>query len=323
MLDLSNIPEAFGEVLRGAADTPQIAAFLQALNQRGIQTADLVALVQAMRAHALPFPAMPDAIDVCGTGGDGLNTPNISTAVAFVVAGCGVPVVKHGNRAASSSSGSADVLEALGVNIMAHAETSARALREAGLCFLFARSYHPAMLHVAEARKQLGTRTIFNLAGPLANPARPGYQLVGVYDKVWLQPMAEALQALGSKAIWVVHSRDGMDELSTMAPNDIVSLREGALHSFTLDPAAYGLERPEPGALRGGDASTNALIIRAMLDGQTGPLQDIVCLNAAAALCVTGKVHDISAGLIRARAAISSGAAANCLKQLVSITKAA
>ncbi len=311
----------FADLLTGEADTPQIVTFLTALNRRGIRAADLTALVKAMRAAALPFPAMPDAIDVCGTGGDGLDTPNISTAVALVVAGCGVPVVKHGNRAASSRSGSADVLEALGVNLAATTETAGIALQQAGICFLFARSYHPAMQHVAAARKAIGERTIFNLAGPLANPARPQRQLVGVYDRAWLRPMAEALRDLGSRHAWVVHSRDGMDELSSRAPSDVVRLKDGILTEDVINPEDYGLPCPPPDALRGGDAKENAALIRSLLAGEPGPLQDIVCLNAGAALIIAEHAPTLAEGILLARDAISSGKAAHRLTQLIATSR--
>lgn len=311
----------FADLLRGAADTPQIMAFLTALNRRGIKAADLTALVKAMRASALPFPPQPDAIDVCGTGGDGLDTPNISTAVAFVVAGCGVPVVKHGNRAASSRSGSADVLEALGVNLNADSTMAVQALQTANLCFLFARAYHPAMQHVAAARKAVGERTIFNLAGPLANPAQPQRQLVGVYDAAWLKPLAEALRDLGSRCAWVVHSRDGMDELSTRAPSDIVRLHNGMLTVDVINPEDYGIPIPPPEALRGGDAAENAAQIRALLAGAPGPLQDIVCLNAGAALVVAERAATLAEGIAAARLALQQGKAAASLNQLIAATR--
>lgn len=313
----------FADLLNGAADTPQIAAFLTALNRRGVTAADLTALVKAMRATALPFPPQPAAIDVCGTGGDGLDTPNISTAVALVVAGCGVPVVKHGNRAASSRSGSADVLEALGVNLAADPATAVQALHTANLCFLFARTYHPAMQHVAAARKAVGERTIFNLAGPLANPAQPQRQLVGVYDTAWLKPMAEALRDLGSRSAWIVHSRDGMDELSTRAPSDIMRLHNGVLSADVINPQDYGIPLPPPEALRGGDAEENATQIRALLAGEPGALQDIVCLNAGAALVVAARAATLAEGIAMARQAIQQGKAAASLNQLIAATRPA
>lgn len=320
MTDTFDPHSFFATLLAGGSDTAVVLQYLKQQEKQGIFPETLVALVEAMQAHALPFPAMPDAIDVCGTGGDGLNTPNISTAVALVLAGCDVPVVKHGNRAASSACGSADVLEALGVQLETSAEIAVQALRQANICFLFARHYHPALRHAAEARKLFGKRSIFNLAGPLANPARPGRQLVGVYDKAWLQPMAEALRSLGSATAWVVHSRDGMDEISTMAPTDIACLSAGRITTFTLDPADYGLAPPRPEELAGGDAAVNAQLLRGLLAGKTGALHDIVCLNAAAALVVAERAKDIAAGLALVHQSLQSGAAAHALTQLVAIT---
>lgn len=320
MTDTFDPHSFFATLLAGKSDTAATLRFLEQQEKQGIVPETLVALVEAMRTHALPFPALSDAIDVCGTGGDGLNTPNISTAVALTLAGCGVPVVKHGNRAASSACGSADVLESLGVRLEVSAETAAQALRQANICFLFARHYHPALRYAAEARKLFGKRSIFNLAGPLANPARPGHQLVGVYDKTWLQPMTVALRILGSTSAWVVHSRDGMDEISTTAPSDVVRLRDGQITSFTLSPADYGISPPPPGALAGGDATVNARLLRGLLAGEAGALQDIVCINAAAALVVAERATDIANGLEMARQSLQNGTAAHALAQLVTIT---
>ncbi len=320
MTDTTDLHSFFVTLLAGKSNTANTLRFLEQQEDQGIDADDLTALVQAMRSHALPFPSTPEAIDVCGTGGDGLNTPNISTAVALTVAGCGVPVVKHGNRAASSACGSADVLEELGVKLEVPVGTAIQGLREAHICFLFARLYHPALRHAAEARKLFGKRSIFNLAGPLANPAHPRRQLVGVYDKAWLQPMAEALRQLGSIVSWVVHSRDGMDEISTLAPSDITCLRNGKITTFTLFPADYGLVPPRPEELAGGDATENARLLRGLLAGETGALHDIVCLNAAAALVVADNAANIAEGLEHARQSLQSGAAAQALARLVTIT---
>jgi anthranilate phosphoribosyltransferase len=321
MPDLSNITKSFANLLSGDADTAQSVAFFETLSKRGNQTADLVALVRVLRDQALPFPPQPQAIDVCGTGGDGLDTPNISTAVALVVAGCGVPVVKHGNRAASSQSGSADVLEALGVHVEASAAASLHSLQQAHICFLFARHYHPAMRHVATARKAYGKRTLFNLAGPMANPAMPRQQLIGVYDRAWQRPMAEALHALGSHTVWVVHSRDGMDEISTLAPSDIVCMKNGIITELVINPTDYHLLCTDASALRGGDAHHNASLIRAVLDGTPSALADIICLNAAAALVVADHASSIADGLTEARKALTNGAARSCLEQLILLSQ--
>lgn len=296
---------------------------LHQLAARGMKAHDLIALVQTLLDHALPFPAMPEALDVCGTGGDGLDTPNISTAVALVTAACGVKTVKHGNRAASGRCGSADVLEALGVRLEVPPETALQALYATNLCFLFARQYHPVLRHVAAARKTFGQRTIFNLAGPLANPARPGRQLVGVYHADCLQPMADALRVLGVRSAWVVHSRDGMDEISTLASTDALCLRDGSISPLVIDPADYGLSLTDAIALQGGDISHNAALLRHLLDGEAGPLQDIVVLNAAAALVIADHAADLASGIAIARQALMSGAAKHTLQHLATITRSA
>ncbi len=312
---------SFNALLSGELDTPAIITFLEGLNARGITSGDLVMLAQALRTHALPFPPQPDALDVCGTGGDGLDTPNISTAVALVLAGCGVKVAKHGNRAATGRCGSADVLEALGVKLEVSAATAERALRETNLCFLFARHYHPAMRHVTAARQQIGKRTIFNLVGPLANPAHPTRQIVGVFDRAWLRPMAEALHALGCHSAWVVHSRDGMDEISTLAPTDVLMLHRGVFRETVIDPAAYGLQLHDPSELQGGDIATNAALLQDLLNGTSGALQDIVILNAAAALVMAEQAATVEAGITQARQALTSGIAKKMLEKFVTLSK--
>jgi anthranilate phosphoribosyltransferase len=319
-LTAATMEAACAVIFNGQAVTADIAEFLRILAERGETAAELIGLVRALHAHAVPFPAAPSAVDVCGTGGDGHNTVNISTAVAFTVAGCGVRVVKHGNRAATSKSGSADVLEALGVKIDAAPELSQLALERANICFLFAPLYHPAMRHVAEARRLVGRRTIFNLAGPLANPAKPQRQLVGVFHHDWLSPIAESLRVLGGQAAWVVHSRDGMDELSLAAVADIAQLRHGTITMTSLNPTDYGLQPPQPNALQGGDAATNATTIRNLLAGATGAVQDIVALNAAAALVIAERAPTIEAGITMARHALTTGAAQTALDQLIAIT---
>lgn len=311
---------ACDSMFRGDVATAEITAFLKILAVRGETKDELAGLIQSLRGHTVPFPAQPQAIDVCGTGGDGQNTVNISTAVALTVAACGVPVVKHGNRAASSKSGSADVLEALGVKIDVTPALSLRALEQAGICFLFAPMYHPVMHHVAEARRMAGQRTIFNLAGPLANPAQPKRQLLGVFHCDWIMPMAETLQALGGTDAWVLHSRDGMDELSLNAISDIAQLHSGTLRLAALDPKDYGLAPAPQNALRGGDATANAATIRHLLDGNAGALQDIVALNSAAALVISGRMSDIAQGIVTARNALNNGAACVTLERLIAIT---
>lgn len=323
MSKISNEPFDFQQLLSSNTAAPAMLEKLQQLSARGMKSHDLVALVQTLLDHALPFPAVPEALDVCGTGGDGLDTPNISTAVALVTAACGIKTVKHGNRAASGRCGSADVLEALGVQLEVSPETSLQALHATNLCFLFARQYHPVLRHVAAARKAFGQRTIFNLAGPLANPTRPGRQLVGVYHADCLQPMVDALHLLGVRSAWVVHSRDGMDEISTLAPTDALCLRDGIISPLVIDPADYGLSLTDATALQGGDISHNAALLRRLLDGGPGPLQDIVVLNAAAALVIADHVPDLASGIATARQALTSGAARNTAQQLTKITRSA
>jgi anthranilate phosphoribosyltransferase len=266
----------------------------------------------------------PDgAIDTCGTGGDASGTFNVSTAAAIVVAACGVPVAKHGNRALSSRAGSADILTALGVNIEADLALVERAIRGAGIGFMMAPRHHGAMRHVAGARVELGTRTIFNLLGPLANPAGARRQLMGVFALEWLEPIAQVLGQLGAERAWVVHGADGLDELSTTGPSHVAELRDGRVTSFEVMPEQAGLPRARRDDLRGGDATTNADALRALLDGVRGPYRDIVVLNSAAALIVAGRADDLEDGAVRAVDAIDNGAAKDVLKALVAITNEA
>jgi anthranilate phosphoribosyltransferase len=264
-----------------------------------------------------PVKAPDGAIDLCGTGGDGLGTLNISTAVSFVVAAAGVPVAKHGNRSASSRSGAADVLEALGVKLglePAHAE---QVLDRTGIVFLFAQTHHPAMRHVGPARKQIGRRTIFNLLGPLASPARVRRQLVGVFSADWLEPYAHALNQLGSSRASIVHGRDGLDEVSISAPTQMASLKDGGVALSEITPEAAGLSRHPLTAIVGGDAAHNAAALRRLFDGETSAYRDIVCLNAAAALMVADAASDIKAGVDIAGRMLSTGAARDKLNQLI------
>jgi anthranilate phosphoribosyltransferase len=262
-------------------------------------------------------------VDIVGTGGDGRNTLNISTAAALVVAGCGVPVAKHGNRAATSASGSSDVLAALGVNLEPPLGLVEQCLHEAGICFLFAPRHHPAMRHVAAIRRKLGVRTIFNLLGPLTNPANVKRHLIGVYEAVRLRPMAETLQKLGSETVWLTHGRDGMDELTTTDASSAVSLSNGVLKEFDIVPEQAGLARARAEQLRGGDAAFNAAALKRLLDGEQGPYRDIVLLNAAAALAVAGKAPDLAKGAVLAAQALDSGAARDKLQKLIAWTNRA
>jgi anthranilate phosphoribosyltransferase len=278
------------------------------LAARGETTEELTAAVRVMRNHLIPIAGVDDAIDCCGTGGDGHGTLNISTAVAFIVAACGVPVAKHGNRAASSRSGAADVLGALGIGVATPAQAEAM-LKTHGLTFMFAPNHHPAMRAVGGLRRELGFRTLFNLAGPLSNPAGTKRQLVGVYDPRWLMPVAEALQRLGSEAAWVVHGSDGLDELTITGPSDVAILANGAIERRTVTPEQFGLRRSALADIQGGEPAENAAALTRLLDGEQGPYRDIVLLNAAAAFIVAGKAADIPEGMTRAAGALDDGRA--------------
>ncbi|MHB1204202.1 MAG: anthranilate phosphoribosyltransferase [Rhodospirillaceae bacterium] len=319
-LDQTEAEAAFDVLMSGQAEPIESAAFLTALKVRGETPAELVGAARALRSRVLKVDAPADAIDTVGTGGDHSGTFNISTAVALVTAACGVPVAKHGNRAATSKSGAADVLAELGVNLDVTPETVARALKETNIGFLFAPNHHSAFKHVAEVRKQLGIRTIFNLMGPLCNPAGAKRQLVGVFARKWMMPMAEALALLGSERAWVVHGSDGLDEITTTGPTYAVELLDGGLRTFEIVPEDAGLKRAKPEDLKGGDAATNAAALRTLLHGRGGPYRDIVVLNTAAALIIAGKVTDLRSGADMALDAIINGKAAKVLASLVAIT---
>jgi len=275
---------------------------------------------EAMRAKAVALDAPPDAVDTCGTGGDARGTYNISTGAAFVVAACGVPVAKHGNRAVSSHSGSADVLAALGLNIDAPLENVRASLWEAGIGFLMAPRHHGAMRHVAGVRVEIGTRTIFNLLGPLANPAGARRQVVGVFLPKWLTPLAEVLGRLGSERVWIVHGSDGLDELTTTGPSQVAEFHQGDVRTFEVTPEEVGLARADPADLKGGDAEHNATMIRATLEGAPGPLRDILLLNAAAALMVADRAGTLREGVALAAEAVDSGAARDTLDRMIEIS---
>lgn len=311
---------ATGFLLDGGVADEDIAAFLLALKARGETVEEIVAAAEAMRARALTVIAPDDAIDVCGTGGDGAHTFNVSTAVAFIVAGSGVPVAKHGNRAASSRSGTADVLQALGVNIEAAPETTARAIREAGVGFMWASHHHKAFAQVAAVRKKLGVRTIFNALGPLTNPAGARRQLVGVYDRALIAPLATALAELGAARAWVVAGADGLDELTTTGPSFVAEAHDGAVTMFTVTPEDAGLPRAAADDLKGGNPAENAAALLALLDGAPGPYRDIAVLNAAAALIVAGKSASLREGAMLAARALDEGRAKAALAGLVAIS---
>ena len=319
-LSVDEARAAFDTMMEGTATPSQMGGFLMALRVRGETVDEITGGAQAMRARALRIEAPEGTIDTCGTGGDAKGTFNISTAAALVAAGCGVPVAKHGNRALSSRSGSADLLAALGVTIDADMALVREALWQAGIGFLMAPRHHGAMRHVGPTRIELGTRTVFNLLGPLSNPAGALRQLIGVFDVKWAMPMAEVLRNLGSERVWVVHGGDGTDELTTTGPSTVVELDAGAIRRFEVAPEDAGLPRAEPDDLKGGDAATNAAIVRSVLDGAPGPARDIVLLNAAAALIVAGRAGDLREGVRLAAEAIDSGKASTTLDRLIEIS---
>jgi anthranilate phosphoribosyltransferase len=312
--------EAFEIIMSGEATPSQMGAFLMALRVRGETIDEITGAATVMRAKALAVQAPEGAIDTCGTGGDASGTYNISTGAALVAAAAGVPVAKHGNRALSSRSGSADVLAALGVNIEAEMPHVEKALSQANIGFLMAPRHHSAMRHVGPTRVELGTRTIFNLLGPLSNPAGTKRQLIGVFHRQWTEPLAEVLGQLGSERAWVVHGSDGLDEITTTGATYVSELKDGSVASFEVTPEDAGLTRADPADLKGGDAETNAKAITAMLGGEGGPYRDIVVLNAAAALVVAGKAGDLKDGAGVAAGAIDSGSAKETLAQLVAIS---
>jgi anthranilate phosphoribosyltransferase len=313
---------AFDVLMAGEATPAQVAGLLMALRVRGETVDEITGAARVMRARMSPIAAPESAIDVCGTGGDAQGTVNISTTVAFVVAGCGVPVAKHGNRAISSRSGGADVLGALGVAIDAPFPVLEEALRRVRVAFLMAPRHHAAMRHVAGPRVELGVRTIFNLLGPLANPARVRRQLVGVFGRQWLRPLAETLGRLGAERVWVVHGSDGLDELTVTGESHVAEWHEGRVREFTVKPADAGLTIASPAALKGGDAAENAEALRRVLAGIAGPYRDAVLLNAAAALIVAGRAGDLKEGVALAARSIDSGAAGAALDGLIALTRA-
>ena len=312
---------AFETLMSGTATTAQISAFLMALRVRGETVAEITGAARALRSLAFSLVVPSEAIDICGTGGDAKGTYNISTAAALIIAGCGVPVAKHGNRAVSSRSGSADVLEALGVKIDADPILMIETIAKAQICFMMATRYHDAMRHVMPARKALGIRTIFNLLGPLSNPAGVRRQVVGVYSAEWVRPMAEVLGRLGATRVWVVHGRDGLDEISTTGMTDIAEYCNGTVRTFTITPDSAGLAKALPGDLQGKEnAAGNAEAIRALLNGTPGPFRDIALLNAAAGLIVAGAASNLKDGVAQATAAVDDGRAQAALETLVTIT---
>lgn len=312
--------QAFDIMMSGNATPSQLGAFLMGLRVRGETVEEITGAVRAMRAKMTRIEAPAGAIDTCGTGGDQSGSWNISTGAALVVAAAGVPVAKHGNRAMSSKTGTADVLQALGVNIEADMSLVKKALWEAGICLMLAPRHHSAMRHVGPTRVELGTRTIFNLMGPLSNPAGAKRQLIGVFSRDWIETMATVLGRLGTESAWVVHGSDGMDEITTTGPTHVAELKAGKVRSFEVKPEDIGLRRASAADLKGGNSATNALALTALLDGHPGPYRDVVLFNAAAALMLAGKAADLKAGKALAEAAINSGKARTVLEKLVAIT---
>jgi len=313
--------EAFAEIIDGNASAVRITALLVALRTKGETVGEITAAARALRARAETAPLRdPRTVDTCGTGGDGAGTFNISTVAAFVVAGAGVPVAKHGNRAASSRAGSFDLFEALGVHADLPIDEAAEVLEEVGIAPFFARRAHPAMRFVAPVRQELGIRTVMNCMGPLLNPAGAKRQLVGVYERQLVETVARVLGELGAERALVVHGGDGLDEITTTTRTHAILLDAGALTTLSIDPEALGIERVSSTALAGGDAADNARIARTILAGEPGPKRDIVVLNAAAALFVAGAAADLAAGIDLARESIDSGAARERLDHLVRVT---
>jgi anthranilate phosphoribosyltransferase len=301
---------AFAAIMAGEISETRMGAFLTALALREPTVAEIAGAARAMRATMRTVEGPTDAIDLCGTGGDGHGTLNVSTAVSFVVAACGVPVAKHGNRNMSSKSGAADVLEALGVRIDLSPQSAGACLAEAGLCFLFAPAYHPAMKHVAPVRKDLGFRTVFNLLGPLCNPARVRRQLLGVFAERWVEPLADVLLELGAQRAWVVHGRDGMDELTITGPSLVVEVADGKIRKFEIGPEQLGIARAPLDRVRGGDAMFNARELERLLDGRgNSAYRDIVLLNSSAALAIAGKATSLDDGARLATEALCNSSA--------------
>lgn len=322
-LSRAQAEEAFGYLFEGAATPAQIGGFLMALRTRGESVAEYAAAAAVMRAHCVPVKAPESAMDIVGTGGDGKHTLNISTATAFVVAGAGVPVAKHGNRNLSSKSGTADVQAALGINVMVGPDVVERAIAEAGIGFMMAPMHHPAMKHVGPVRVELGSKTIFNILGPLTNPANVKRQLTGAFAPDLIFPMAETLQQLGSEKAWLVHGSDGTDEITICGPTAVAALEDDQITSREIHPEDAGLPVHSFRDILGGTPQENARAMIALLEGAAGAYRDAVLLNAAAALVVADKADDLKAGVEQARESIDSGKAKRAVETLARITSAA
>ena len=319
LLSLEDSRAAFDIMMSGQATPSQIGGLLMALRVRGETVPEIAGAVASMRSRMLGVSAPDNAIDIVGTGGDQSGSYNVSSCSAFVVAGAGVPVAKHGNRALSSRSGAADALAALGINIEADANTIGRSITEAGLGFMFAPMHHSAMRHVGPSRVELGTRTIFNLLGPLSNPASVKRQLVGVFAPQWLVPLAEVLKELGSEAAWVVYG-DGLDEMTTAGTTQVAVLEKGQIRTFEITPEEVGLRRCDPAELKGGEAAVNAKALLGVLEGDKNAYRDIVLLNSGAALVIAGKAKDLKEGIELAAQSIDSGAALGVLQKVIAVS---
>ena len=319
-LNIRDAQTAFDIIMSGDATEAQIGAFLMALRVRGETIDEITGAVNIMRAKALRIDAPADAIDIVGTGGDGAGTYNISTAAAIVVAGCGVPVAKHGNRALSSKSGASDVLSAIGINIDADLALVERSIIEAGIGFLMAPRHHTAMKYVGPPRTQIGVRTIFNILGPLSNPAGVTRQFTGVFSISWMKPMAEVLKKLNCKKAWIVHGDDGLDELTTTGTSHVAQLKDNKITTFQVSPEDAGLKVSNPEDLKGGDAKQNAGALLELLDGELGPYRDIVLYNAAGSLIVAEKADNLKSGVALAAASIDEGKAKETLNKWITIT---
>jgi anthranilate phosphoribosyltransferase len=312
----------FDTMMSGEATPSQMGGLLMALRVRGETVEEITGAVTAMREKMLRVKAPTDAIDVVGTGGDASGSYNISTCAAFIVAGAGVPVAKHGNRALSSRSGAADVLGALGVTIELPPDGVGRCIKEAGIGFMFAPAHHPAMKNVGPTRVELGTRTIFNLLGPLSNPAGVKRQMVGVFSRQWIEPLAQVLKNLGSEAVWVVHGSDGLDEITTSGATYVAALENGAVRTFEITPEEVGLPRVKAEALRGGDAKANAQALADVLKGKKSAFRDVAVFNAAAGLIVAGRANELKAAVALAEKSIDSGEADARLQRLIKVSNA-
>lgn len=313
---------AFDRMMSGEATPSQMGGLLMALRVRGETVDEITGAVSAMRAKMLRVKAPPNAVDVVGTGGDGSGSVNVSTCASFIVAGTGTPVAKHGNRALSSKSGAADCLAALGVRIDLTPDDVGRCIAEAGIGFMFAPTHHPATKNVNPTRTELATRTIFNLLGPLSNPAGVKRQLVGVFSRHWVQPLAQVLKNLGSEAAWVVHGSDGLDEITLTGPTFVAALENGEIRTFEITPKEVGLTRVDPAALKGGQAEANAEALQAVLDGKPGAYRDVALLNAAATLVVAGRAPTLADGVVLGKQSLDSGAALRKLEHLIAVSNA-